>query len=71
MPFSIGYRLLLSVGMLSFGLFLLVKTKQFVDVVGMNEWGERYFGPGGTYTMWKVVGALLSFGSIIVLFWRL
>ena len=67
---SLLFRLFLTVFMLGFGLLLLTKTKQFVDVVGMNEWGELYFGPGGTYTMWKVVGVLLAFGSIVVLFWK-
>ena len=70
MPFSFGTRLLLSVGMLASGLFFLARTKQFVDIVGLNEWGERWFGPGGTYTLWKIVGVLLSFGAILVLFWR-
>lgn len=66
---SLLFRLLLTAFMLGFGLLVLAKTKQFVDVVGKNEWGERYFGQGGTYTMWKVVGVLLCFGAIIVLFW--
>lgn len=67
---SLIFRLLLTAFMLGLGLLVLAKTKQFVDVVGKNEWGERYFGPGGTYTMWKLIGVLLSFGAIFVLFWK-
>lgn len=67
---SLLFRLILFVGMLGFGVFVLAKTKQFVDVVGRSEWGERWFGSGGTYTLWKLVGVLLSFGAIIILFWR-
>lgn len=67
---SLLFRLILFAGMLGFGLFVLAKTEPFVHMVGKNEWGERYFGPGGTYTMWKLIGVLLSFGSIVVLFWQ-
>ena len=67
---SLLFRLFLTIFMLGSGLFFLAKTKQFVDVVGKNTWGERYLGPGGTYIMWKLIGVFLSFGSIIVLFWQ-
>jgi hypothetical protein len=64
------WRLLLALVMMSFGVYILAKTEPFVRLVGKNEWGERWFGPGGTYTLWKLVGVILSFGAIIVLFWR-
>lgn len=67
---SLLFRLLLSAGMLGFGLYVLAKTEPFVRLVGKNIWGEKWFGEGGTYTFWKLIGVILSFGAIVVLFWR-
>jgi hypothetical protein len=63
-------RLLLFAGMLGFGLYVVARTEPFVRLIGKSELGERWFGPGGTYTLWKIVGVLLSAGAIFVLFWE-
>jgi len=41
------------------GSLMVIKTAWFVQTFGRSSWGEKYFGNGGTYTMYKVFGIVV------------
>lgn len=41
-----------------FGFILVRYSRQLVNIVGQNSWAERKLGPGGSYTMWKILGVI-------------
>jgi hypothetical protein len=43
----------------SIGIILLVYSFQIVRIFGHNSWAEEKLGPGGSYTLWKLVGIAL------------
>ena len=48
--------------------FLFIKyTKWLVDSLGRSQAAEKYLGPGGTYSAWKLGGLAM----IIIGFWAL
>lgn len=53
---------------LALGIFFLVKTERIVFTVGHSAWAERYLGPGGTYTMWKLI-AIFTFIFGLLFLW--
>lgn len=59
------YRILIC-ALLVFGGFLVLKyTDRIIMLVGMPDWSEKL--PGGTVTMWKLIGILMVIGGILVL----
>lgn len=50
------------------GFLLVWKVVFVVNLTGANSWGEKIFGPGGTYTFYKMIGSLIIIISILYLF---
>ena len=48
-------------------ILILVYTEPLVRMIGKMSWAERYFGMGGTYTVWKLIAVSLIVGSLIYL----
>lgn len=46
----------------------LVYTLQMARTFGKVGWAERYFGEGGTYTMWKIIGIIAPVIAVIYFF---
>ncbi len=45
------------------GFLIEVYTHTLVRTFGHLDWAERYLGPGGSYTAWKIAGLLcIGFG---------
>lgn len=54
-------------GGLSVGMVLVLYSKWITDNTNRMDFAEKYLGPTGTYTFWKLMGVLLmGFG-----FWAL
>jgi hypothetical protein len=50
------------------GYYCLTNSRQITNIAGPAGWAEHKFGPGGTYTMWKIIGILIwIFGFIYLL----
>jgi hypothetical protein len=60
-------KILIFIVCLVLGVFFLVKTERIVFFVGHSSWAERYLGPGGSYTMWKIIAILTIFLGIMFL----
>jgi len=52
-------KILFFIGALAAGLYILLKSEYIVREIGHNSTAEKYLGPGGSYTMWKIIGVLL------------
>lgn len=50
------------------GVAMLTHSYQLTHLFGYNSLAERYLGTGGTYSMWKILGALAIIGSFIYVF---
>ncbi len=50
---------------LGIALLILKYTERLVRTIGKMYWAEKYLGPGGTYSAWKLIAVLLIFGSLI------
>ena len=60
-------NILVFIGLVIFGILIILYTVPFVKVVGRMDWAERWFGPTGTYTAWKIIGV----GAIVAGIWLL
>lgn len=49
------------------GAFMDIKTNWFVENFGHSSWAEQYLGGGGTRTMYKILGIVLIFGSLMAM----
>ncbi len=49
----------------SIGLVVMVYTAPIVKIFGHMDWAEQRFGPGGTYTAWKLMGVGLIVAGMI------
>lgn len=50
------------------GFAMLTHSYQLTHLFGYNSLAERYLGTGGTYSMWKILGALAIIGSVLYVF---
>ena len=49
------------------GVFLVIKTEWMVENFGTSAWAEEHFGMnGGTRLMYKVIGLIMVFGTLMV-----
>lgn len=57
-------KFLIFVGCLAGGFVAIRYCKWLVDNTGIRfDWAEKFLGPGGTYTAWKIIGlGLIIFG---------
>lgn len=46
----------------------LTYTYQMARTFGKMGWAERYFGEGGTYTVWKIIGIIAPAVAIVYFF---
>lgn len=56
---SFAARLILLILALVVGVLIERFTERIVNFIGASGWAERTFGPGGTYTMWKLIGLIV------------
>lgn len=57
-----------SFGAIIFGFCAVAYTFQIVRIFGHLGWAEQRLGPGGTYTVWKIIGIVLIMLGIYNLF---
>lgn len=56
--------ILLEVG----GFFLIKYAKWLVDSTQRLDFAEKWFGPTGTYTFWKLIGvAFIIYGFVVLM----
>lgn len=55
---------------LPLGLALMIKSEPLVRLFGKNSWAERV-APGGSYTMWKLIGLIVVILGFLFLIGRL
>ena len=53
---------------LGVGTALIKYSYQLTQIFGHNSLAEQYLGNGGSYTMWKMLGLIIIFGSIWYVF---
>ncbi|MEK7202489.1 MAG: hypothetical protein AAB669_03105 [Patescibacteria group bacterium] len=53
---------------LGVGTALVKYSFQLTQIFGHNSLAEQYLGNGGSYTMWKMLGLIIIFGSIWYVF---
>lgn len=54
---------------ITFGTYVIAKSYATARLFGQMDWAERYLGPGGTYTAWKLIGLLIIGASFAALRW--
>lgn len=64
-------KIIIFVTSLIIGIFFLTKTEKIVFNIGHNNIAEKYLGPGGSYTMWRIIGIILIFIGFLFLVGRL
>ncbi len=53
---------------LAAGVAMLTHSYQLTHLFGYNSLAERYLGTDGTYSMWKILGALTIIGAVLYVF---
>ncbi|HPM27794.1 MAG TPA: hypothetical protein PLX55_01335 [bacterium] len=48
--------------------FSLGYSLKMARIFGKVGWAEKYFGPGGTYTMWKIIGVIAPIVAVVYFF---
>lgn len=41
------------------GFLMIYKNTSLVSFTGKNSWAEKFLGPGGTFTFYKIIGILV------------
>ncbi len=41
------------------GFLMIYKNVSLVSFTGKNSWAEKFLGPGGTFTFYKIIGILV------------
>ncbi|MBU6389023.1 hypothetical protein KGQ71_00750 [Patescibacteria group bacterium] len=49
------------------GFYVELRVFWIVRFFGHLDWAERYLGPGGSYTAWRIIGIIL----IVAGFWEI
>lgn len=50
------------------GIAMVKYSFQLTHLFGHNDLAERYLGSGGSYSMWKLLGLIIIFGTIWYVF---
>ena len=61
-------KVLTFLGLIILGFLLVRYSKWLTDNTTRFEWPEKVLGPGGTYTVWKMIGVLLIAFAFYYLF---
>jgi hypothetical protein len=48
------------------GYVFIVKNREMVRAMGRSTWAEQKLGPGGSETMWKILGFIMIVIGLIV-----
>jgi hypothetical protein len=65
------FKIFTSIILVILGVFFLIKTEPIVRTVGHNSLTEKYLGQGGTYTFWKILGAIFIILGVLLIFGKL
>jgi hypothetical protein len=57
-------HILYGLAAIAIGIIAVWKSYQIVMLIGHMETAEKYLGPGGSYTAWKLIGIALVIGGI-------
>ncbi|OGH65956.1 MAG: hypothetical protein A3B90_02995 [Candidatus Magasanikbacteria bacterium RIFCSPHIGHO2_02_FULL_41_13] len=49
------------------GVFMTVKSDWFLQNFGKSNWAEEHLGGDGSRSMYKILGVLLFFGSLMAM----
>jgi len=60
-------KILQFLGIMAVGFSLLYFAYPLYNIVGRQDWVEKYLGPGGTITFFRLFGALIVIFSFIFL----
>jgi hypothetical protein len=52
-------NILISLAAIILGFLVELYTFQIVRTFGHLDWAERYLGPGGSYSAWRIIGILM------------
>ena len=61
-------KLLAFIGLIALGFVCIIYSKWITDNTARFDWPEKFFGSGGTYTMWKIFGVIAIVFAFIYLF---
>lgn len=50
---------------LGVGYLCMVKSREIVKIVGRSVWAEHKFGPGGSLTLWKIIGLIVAICGLL------
>ena len=53
---------------MGFGFVVIYYHRWFAGILGRSAAAERYFGPTGTYTMWKLIGLAIMVVTVLYTF---
>lgn len=65
---AVLWKVLVLIVGLGAGTAMLTHSYQLTQLFGYNSLAERYLGTGGTYSMWKILGAVAIIGSFLYVF---
>jgi len=63
---SIVFRIILGLGIVGLGAFMVIRTRVIIDLFGMVDWAEAKLGGGGTNLFYKLLGILFCIIGFIV-----
>lgn len=63
---NVFLRVLIGIAVMAFGFFFVQRTDKFQSWFGQNDWAEEKFGPGGTRTFYKLMGALICVIGVFI-----
>jgi hypothetical protein len=49
------------------GILVVVYSSPIVKTFGHIDWAERYLGPAGSYTAWKIIGLIAIIFGVLTL----
>jgi hypothetical protein len=64
-------RIFLGLLIFTAGFLMIYKNKSLVSFTGRNSWGEKLFGSGGTFTLYKILGILVMAIAFLYLIGKL
>lgn len=63
---NIFIRILIGIGIVVFGAYTVIRTRNVLEFFGPIEWAENKIGPGGSNLMFKLIGIFVCFIGFMV-----